>query len=512
MMTAGVLFLVSACSTTDHLATSLTPLIPETPDTAELPSAAELLKASRLNDLDTEPLDIWQRIRDGYGLPPAQTRLLDNHLRWYANNQQHLLAVTQRSQPYIHHVVTELEAHDMPLELALLPIIESSYNPFAYSNRKAAGLWQFMPRTGESFGLEQNGWYDGRRDVIASTEAAIRYLKYLHNMFDEDWLLALAAYNAGQGTVSRAIEKNRRQGKPTDFWSLPLPKQTQAYVPRLLALSRIIALPDAFEVSLESIPNDPYFVPIELDSQINLAELATLADSDPKELQQLNAGYSRWLTDPSGPHQILVPAETADVFMEQLQQLPTRPSVTWQEYKVVKGDSLSTIARRFNTTITLLKNNNNLRSDHLRIGQVLQVAQAVPVISDYPSAEDLMKNFGKPKAGNQRIYTVRSGDSLWKIARQHNTSVANLTRLNNLSARSSLKPGQKLIVATQQAVLQPTAESNKVIYQIQPGDTLHTIARRFKLSIENILEWNSVKDASYIHPGQKLTLIMPKGR
>lgn len=509
--TGGLIVLLSACSTTEHFSASHAPVTPIKGAAAELPTAAEL-EASLLHELDSEPSDIWQRIRDGYGLPPAKTKLLDKHLRWYANNQQHLLAVTQRSQPYIHHVVTELEANDMPLELALLPIIESSYNPFAYSNRKAAGIWQFMPRTGTSFGLEQNGWYDGRRDVIASTDAAIRYLKYLHDRFDEDWLLALAAYNAGQGTVSRAIEKNRRQGKPTDFWSLSLPTQTQSYVPRLLALSRIIALPDAFEIALEPIPNDPYFVPIELDSQINLVELAQLTDSDPKELQQLNAGYSRWLTDPSGPHQILVPAETADVFIEQLQQLPTRPSINWQQYTVVKGDSLSTIARRFNTTVAILKNNNQLRNDHLRIGQVLQVAQAVPVIADYPSAEELMQNFGKPRSGSRTMYTVRSGDSLWKIARQHDTTVANLTRLNNLSARSKLKPGQKLIVAAQQAAIQPTQESNKVIYQIQPGDTLHTIARRFKLTIENILEWNSVKDASYIHPGQKLTLIMPKGR
>src|SRR5690606_2218989 len=192
------------------------------------------------------------------------------------------------------------------------------------------------------------------RDVIASTDAAIRYLKSLHNMFNDDWLLALAAYNAGQGAVRRAMEKNRKQGKPTDFWSLPLPAQTRAYVPRLLALSRVIALPDEFALSLESIPDDPYFVPVELGSQANLVELAQLADIDLEELQRLNAGYSRWLTAPTGSHQILVPVESADTVTEQLQLLPTRPSVNWQEYKVVKGDSLSRIAHRFGTTTATL--------------------------------------------------------------------------------------------------------------------------------------------------------------
>src|SRR5690606_31741321 len=186
---------------------------------------------------------------------------------------------------------------------------------------RAAGIWQIVPNTGKSFGLEQIGWYDGRRDIVASTDAAIRYLKQLHAMFDEDWLLALAAYNAGQGTLRRAIKKNQRQGKPTDFWSLPLPKQTQAYVPRLLALSRVIAEPASYDLTLASIPNDPYFTPIDLDSQINLAQIALLADIDVKEIQQLNAGYSQWLTDPARPHQVLVPVAAAPTFLSHLEAM-----------------------------------------------------------------------------------------------------------------------------------------------------------------------------------------------
>jgi membrane-bound lytic murein transglycosylase D len=453
--------------------------------------------------------DIWDRIRNGFGLPEIDDPLIDNHLRWYGNNQQHINNVTERSHRYIHYVVSELEANGMPLELALLPIIESSYNPFAYSTHKAAGIWQFIPGTGKSFGLEQTIWYDGRRDVVASTDAAIRYLKRLHTMFNGDWLLALAAYNAGEGTIRRAVAKNRKAGKPTDFWSLSLPPQTQSYVPRLLALSRIVALPDEFELTLSSIPDDPYFALIDLDSQINLLQLAQLTDIDVKEIQQLNAGYSRWLTNPSGPHQILVPVGDATEFSRQLELLPKQTPALWQEYKVVRGDSLSSIAQKFSTNVNAIKTTNNLQTNNLRIGQTLQIAGAVNIPSEYPSAEELMQNFRKPTGASKVYHTVKAGDSLWKISRQHKTSVKSLTRLNNLSSTAKLKLGQKLIVSTAgQPELLPTDEPHKMIYQIQPGDTLHTIATRFKLSTQKILEWNSVKDASYIHPGQRLTLFM----
>lgn len=456
--------------------------------------------------------DIWSRIRSGYALPDIEHDTINNHLRWYANNQQHLDTFTERSTPYIHYVVSELEANNMPLELALLPVIESSYNPFAYSSRRAAGIWQFMPRTGSSFGLEQNGWYDGRRDLIASTDAAIRYLQQLHAMFGEDWLLALAAYNAGQGTVRRAIRKNEAAGKPTDFWSLPLPKQTREYVPRLLALSRIIAGPENYQLTLGTIPNDPYFTPIDVESQINLAEVAKLASIDVQEIQSLNAGYSRWLTAPSGPHQVLVPIDAATTFMEHLEALPPRPVVNWHEYTVKKGDNLGAIARRFNTSVATIKANNQLKNDFLRIGQVLQVAGAAAVPNlptEYPSADELMRNYGKRITANSTYYTVRPGDSLWKIARSHDTTVNTLTRMNNMSRSSKLKPGQKLLVGAQKS-LKPVATDTpgKMVYEVQRGDTLHGIASRFKLSTKQILAWNSVKDARYIHPGQTLTLFL----
>lgn len=465
---------------------------------------------------DTTP-DIWQRISSGYGFPKVDDSRLQNHLRWFSNNQQYIDRFTERSELYIHYVVSELEANNMPLELALLPIIESSYNPFAYSTHHAAGIWQFVPGTAKSFGLEKNNWYDGRRDIVASTDAAIRYLQYLNNLFDGDWLLAIAAYNAGEGTIRRAIEKNASEGKATDFWSLPLPPQTQAYVPQLVALSRIIAKPERYDLKLGSIPDDPYFVPVDINRQVNLAQLARLSETDAQELQQLNAGYSRWLTNPSGPHQILVPVSTADSFIQHIETLPATKSGFYKEYKVVSGDTLGAIARRFDTTVAELTKNNQLASNQLRIGQVLRIGQAGDVSqSEHPDSEELMMAFAQARQSNaQPTHIVKSGDSLWKIARSHNITVKQLEQHNKLKPGSSLKPGQRLLVPTTSLAarhqLRPTDDPEKMSYRIQSGDTLSNIAARFKVSTQDILQWNSVKDASYIHPGQTLTLIMKGG-
>lgn len=464
--------------------------------------------------LNKQRPDIWQRISNGYGFPGVDEAHLANHLRWFSNNQQYIDRFTERSEPYIHYVVSELEARDMPLELALLPIIESSYNPFAYSTHDAAGIWQFVPQTAKSFGLERNNWYDARRDIVASTEAAIRYLQYLHTMFDKDWLLAIAAYNAGEGTVRRAIQRNSQAGKPTDFWSLELPPQTRAYVPQLVALSRIIANPDSYDLKLDSIPDDPYFVSIDIDRQINLAQLARVAETDAQELQQLNAGYSRWLTNPSGPHQILVPAADANTFLQHIEQLPATASGSYREYKVVKGDTLGAIAKRFNTSVAKLQQYNGLSSTALKIGQVLRLEQASGEhLADQPDAEQLMMEFARSRqSARHKEYIVKRGDSLWKIARAHDITVKALQQHNNLKSNAAIKPGQRLRIPVDNAAaryqLRPTSEPGKVSYLIQAGDTLSNIAARFKVTTQEILQWNSVKDASYIHPGQTLTLVV----
>lgn len=470
-----------------------------------IPTPEESELGAKLREHTGDYGNLWDEIAEGYGFPDVSDAKVDKNLRWLSNNQDYLDRVTEQSKPYIYHIANELRDNDMPMELALLPIIESAYNPFAVSPSKASGVWQFMPHTGRALGLQQNHWYDGRRDVVASTDAAVRYLKRLNTMFGGDWLLTIAAYNAGEGTIRRAIEKNRKQGKPTDFWSLPLSQQTRSYIPQLVALSKVIADPEKYDLELEEIPNNPYFTAINVNSPIDLAQAARMADINPKELRDLNAGYSKWITDPTGPHQLLVPVADAAQFTLNLDKLPkVAPFQIAGNYSVKSGDTLGAIAKRFKTSVSAIKSANNLKSAQLKIGQSLSIPGQAPIISPYALqaeqeiAQGLKKNTGT-------YYTIKSGDSFWTIARKHDTSVKNLLKWNELPANAKLKPGQKLLLVNKTAA--QTADK-KITYQIKSGDTLHKIANKFDVSKKDILSWNKVKSESYIHPGQELTIYL----
>lgn len=449
--------------------------------------------------------NLWDEIIEGYGLPNVSDERVDKNLRWLANNQRYLDRVTQQGRPYLYYVANQLKANNLPQELALLPIVESAYDPFALSRSRALGIWQFMPQTGRNFGLAQNHWYDGRRDVIASTDAAIRYLKRLHTMFDGDWFLAIAAYNAGEGTVRRAIKKNSRLGKGTDFWSLPLSQQTRSYVPQLIALSKVVANPAKYELELTAIPNDPYFTTVNVSTPIDLAQAARMAEIDPKELRNLNAGYNRWITNPSGPHQLLVPIADAAQFTLTLDKLPKiKPMQIAGDYKVKSGDTLGALAKRYGTSVAAIQAANNLKTTKLRIGQSLSIPGQAPVNSPYAiQAEQEIAQRNQKSTGVH--YTVKAGDSFWTIAKKNGTSVNKLLQWNNMSAKTKLKPGQKLLVANNVIVHQ---DGNKITYQIKSGDTLSKIASKFAVSTKDILSWNKVKNESYIHPGQELTIFL----
>lgn len=452
-----------------------------------------------------EATNLWDDIIKGYGLPTVSDEKVNKNLRWLANNQRYLDRVTQQSRPYLHYVASQLKANDLPLELALLPIVESAYDPFASSPSRALGIWQFMPQTGRNFGLTQNHWYDGRRDIVASTDAAVRYLKRLNTMFNGDWFLAVAAYNAGEGTVRRAIERNRKQGKGTDFWSLPLSQQTQSYVPQLIALSKVVANPAKYDLELAAIPNNPYFTTVNVSTPVDLAQAARMAEIDPKELRNLNAGYNRWITNPSGPHQLLVPVADAVQFTLTLDKLPQiKPMQIAGDYKVKSGDTLGALAKRYGTSVAAIQAANNLKSTNLRVGQSLSIPGQTPVNSPYAiQAEQEIAQRNQKNTGIH--YTVKSGDSFWTIAKSHNTSVKNLLQWNDLSANAKLKPGQKLLIADK-AIAQK--DGNKITYQIKSGDTLNKIANKFSVSKQDILSWNKVKNESYIHPGQELTIFL----
>lgn len=452
---------------------------------------------------DTEPdHDIWQRIRQGYQL---QSYLDDNpridHQRlWFASRGNSIEIMSERSSPYLYYIVESLEARNMPLELALLPMIESAYNPLAYSHAHASGLWQFIPSTGRHFNLKQSHWYDARRDIMASTQAALDYLEYLHKMFDGDWLLALAAYNSGEGTVGRAIKRNIQRNLPTDYWNLNLPAETKAYIPKLLAVSQLINTPETYGIALSPIANEAYFTTVPLKQQMEITRLAKLAEIDEKELLQLNPAYKQGITF-DGPKHLLVPLESAELLEAQLATIKPSNWVQWQQYKVRSGDNLSTIARRNQVSITLIKDINKLSSDRLRIGQVLNMPKNRNSIANNLAQQ----NQARPAAVGT-LYTVRAGDSLSKIAAQKKVSVSELKRWNKLSS-NALKIGQQLSVTSSNSSRSVANNSQATVYKVRSGDSLYAIAKRHKVSLKQLQNWNpTISNA--LKPGQTLSLYL----
>lgn len=488
---------------------------------AEAMKQADLLCVTSAEELAeftlAERVDLWDRIRTGFALPEHDNKRIQQELSWYAKHPHYMARVAERGLPYLYHIVEELDARGMPTEFALLPIVESAFDPFAYSHGRASGMWQFVPSTGEWLGLKQNWWYDGRRDVTASTDAALRYLERLANAYDGDWLLALAAYNGGRGNVSRAIRRNQARGKPVDYWSLDLPRETEAYVPRLLALKELVLRPEQFELSLMPIPNKPFFTAVDVGSQIDLAQAAELAEMSMEDFYRLNPAFNRWATDPEGPHHLLVPLDKAEVFRTKLASLPEDQRITWDRYRIKAGDSLSTIAANYKTSVSALKSVNGLRGNTIRRGDTLLVPVATEDTAHYAfSADQRLKrtrqHSGKSAEGNKVNYEVQAGDSFWTISRRYKVTVREVAKWNGMAPGDPLKIGQKLVIWTEEPTASTVALSQgvvrKVAYRVRQGDSLWHIASRFRVSVQDIQRWNKLKPSSYLQPGQALTLFV----
>jgi len=422
----------------------------------------------------------------------------------------------ERGSRYLHYIINETEKRGLPSELALLPVVESAFDPFAYSHGRAAGLWQFIPSTGKYFGLTQSWWHDDRRDVIAATDAALTYLERLANRFDGDYTLALAAYNSGGGTVSSAMRRNRNAGKSTDYWSLTLPTETRHYVPKLIALAKIFDDPKAHGIDLPPLKDEPYFEVVDTGSQLDLAQAAELAGVDIDEIYLLNPSYNRWATSPDGPHRLLVPVASAEAFRAALDKLPVAQRVSWRNYVVKSGDSLNTISRKFSTTPSVLQQVNNLNSDLIRIGQRLMIPSASKNSDAYAlsAAQRLERKQSRERDGNKVRYTVRRGDTFWDIAREHRVSVRELAAWNGMAPGDPLIPGKELVIWSKTS--QPTvvaansrrgdAMVRKVGYRVRKGDSLARIASRFSVNVRDIASWNDLNTARYLQPGQSLVL------
>ena len=314
-------------------------------------------------DLTTPPDDLWQRMRNGFSMPDLDSPLVADRQAWYLNRPDLLKRVFERSRRYLHHIVAELEKRGMPTELALLPIVESSFNPLAYSSARALGMWQFIPSTGKTYKLQQNWWFDQRRDIVASTSAALDYLQYIYEMHG-DWHLALASYNWGEGAVGRAIAKNRARGLPTDYLHLNMPGETRYYVPKLQAIKNIIAQPQLFGISLDPIPNRPYFGTVERSGNMDIALAARLAEIPVDEFIALNPAYSRPVMPTAANSPLVLPAEKVQTFLDNLQshEAQDKPLSAWHTHNLKKGEKLDSVASRYGISATRLKQLNGINA------------------------------------------------------------------------------------------------------------------------------------------------------
>jgi membrane-bound lytic murein transglycosylase D len=431
----------------------------------------------------------WYRLQKGMQLNAVDNSRVRVQLKWFLDHPGYLQRVMERARPILPFVLDELERRNLPSELALLPIVDSAYQAFAYSHGRASGMWQIIPSTGRFLGLKQNWWYDGRRDIIESTHAAISYLDSLAQQFDGDWELALAAYNAGPGKIRNAVRYNKKRKRKTDFWHLTkIRNETRAYVPKLFALRELFANPEKYELDLIPVNNQVSYEVVELDGQIDLALAAELAGITVNQLYQLNPAFNRWATAPNGPH--------------------------WVRHKIRNGETLSHISKKYRTTVGLIKKVNNVRGNQIRAGKYLMVPTATKSLNTYTLSENSRKAAiqNTNRSGTKRVHIVRRGQSLWSISRNYNVTTRALAKWNGIAPIDTLSVGQKLVVWTRASLSQtvsinqtrPSNALHTLRYTVRKGDSLYLIANRFNIRVADIKRWNRV--GKYLHPGQKLKL------
>ncbi len=462
------------------------------------------------------PGDVLARLRSNFNLTYDDNRRTAAELKWFAAHPDYLNRVFTRAQRYLPYIATEIERRGMPLELALLPIVESAYDPFAYSHGRAAGLWQMIPGTAKRFGIKQNWWYDGRRDVVDSTRAALDYLEYLHELNKGNWLNTIASYNSGEGNVLRAARRNRRANKPDDFWNLRLPDETSMYVPKLLALVEIVSDPARYNLTLPVVVDEQQFAIADIGSQLDLALAAELAGVDVDTVYQYNPGYNRWSTDPAGPHSLVMPVDVAEQFVAALNDVPKGERVRWKRHKVRNGEAISQIAEKYHTTVSTIRAANNLRGNTIRAGHYLMIPVATKPLSAYSQSADarLAKTQNRKRSGNKVEHVVTRGESFWTISRRYNVTTRQLAAWNGMAPGDTLPVGRKLVVWTNSAAAalrtSPTQAlgntTRKIRYTVRNGDSLYLIANRFRVTISDLVRWNKIDKNKYLRPGQKLTM------
>ncbi|MFQ1742058.1 LysM peptidoglycan-binding domain-containing protein [Aeromonas veronii] len=502
--------LLSGCQNLSHqddrALTAIEPIkSPQVKKKAHKKHSSHFLFGDEQLDEMEETDNLWVRISDDMQLETPDNPRIRQQREWLLRNDKHLATIASRAEPYLYLMVEEIERRELPMELITVPMIESMFDPHARSRSNAVGLWQFVPATGRNFGLRHDNWYDGRRDVLASTNAALDYLEYLNRFFDGDWLQTLAAYNAGEGRVRNAIQRNQRAGKPTDYWSLDLPRETRMYVPKILAMADMISNADKYNIQLPVLANEPKLRVVETGSQIDLNVAAQLAGLRTSQLKEVNPALSRGVMSPRGPYRLLVPVEYADTLELALADLPKSERIRTRSYQVTSGDTLSRIAQNHGVSVSELKQANNLRSNNLRRGQQLVIPTHGQVSSKASSASKPQQLASRGSSQKAKVsYKVRSGDNLWSISQAHGVSHEELAKWNGLNAKSALKPGMKLVVYPKQG----KKSDKSMVYQVRRGDSISSIAARFQVAINDVMRWNQLDKGDYLKPGQELTLFV----
>ncbi len=481
--------------------------------------------------------DLWQRIKSGYAMPDSTSNLVERHENWYSTRPDYVKRMVERSQRYLFHIVEEVEKRGMPTEIALLPMIESAYNPQAYSSGRASGIWQFIPSTGKHFGLRQDWWVDNRRNITFATDAALTYLQKLHAMFGA-WDLALAAYNAGEGTVGRAIEKNRKLGLPTDYESLNLPPETKNYVPKLQAIKNLMTNPGNYGLKIQTIANTPYFAKVSAPAQIDAHLAAKLAEITDSEFLALNPSYNRpVITGGDDKHELLLPIIAAQAFRTNLAGY-NKPLVSWKTYFAKRGERMESIASKFGIKLGQLRDVNDLpdqkkirnsstilvpiNSDGVNAAKTALadtklsvtgsniVKEASKEVSSEQNSANIDLSSADSKASHQdealpsKQHSVKKGESLMSIAKHYDTSVKEIMALNSLKNKH-VKTGQLLMITSAPPSIE-SANTKKIAtkaYTVKPGDTVYSIAQKHAISVADLKRWNS-NMSDQIQPGQKL--------
>jgi membrane-bound lytic murein transglycosylase D len=445
--------------------------------------------------------NVWDVLRSEFSLnhEPSQPEV-KKQIRWLVAHPEYLQRLS-KSEPYIYHIVTEIKKRKLPGELALMPMIESAYNPFAFSSAGASGLWQIMPRTGLDFGLKQNWWSDSRRGVNSSTKAALNYLSYLNHFFRGNWLLALAAYDAGEGTTARSIRKIKKSKSTARFWSLPLPRETKAYIPKILALAEVIQHPQKYHVKLPHIDHKPYFKVVDVGSQIDLVHAAKLAGISYQDLIKLNPEYNRWATAPNLPYRLLIPIKKVDIFKKNLANIPKDKRITWSRHKIIAGDNLQTVAKKYNTKVSLIKNLNQLKTSSIKNEQYILVPKQNSVDikqADKTVVAQRTPHFSVPKQ-YKVVHIVSDKDSYSSLQTKYNISNEELIKWNEaLSSTGKLLPGQSIVIWKQ--------TRKPVKYIVKKGDNLSTIAYENNKQIGYIMQLNPGLRKNRIKIGQSINL------